>query len=208
MGYSTEQKNGFFLIRNAGGKELGMSVLRLKEADGYAFKDLSGAPELLPYEDWWLPCETRAKDLAGRLSLEQIAGLMLWSPHQLVPFVPGMPFKGHYGGGDFIPGTTDPAALTDEQKKFVAEEHLRNFLLVTTESAETAASEQQRGGRLFHPGSISCGSRCRGGVCGESPVRLLYPGGPGPGRQRLSAHYPAVPALPGRSSPAPFPGKG
>ena len=144
MGYSTEQKNGFFLIRNAGGKELGMSVLRLKEADGYAFKDLSGAPKLLPYEDWRLPCETRAKDLAGRLSLEQIAGLMLWSPHQLVPFVPGMPFKGHYGGGDFIPGTTDPAALTDEQKKFVAEEHLRNFLLVTTESAETAARWNNR----------------------------------------------------------------
>ncbi len=139
MSYTTERKNGFYLVRNEGGKELGMSVLRLKEADGYAFKNLSGVAELLPYEDWRLPYKTRAEDLAKRLSLEQIAGLMLWSPHQLVPFVPGLPFKGHYDGGDFVPGVTDPAALTDEQKVFAAEENLRNFLLVTTESAETAA---------------------------------------------------------------------
>ena len=139
MGYVTERKGDFYLIRNEGGKELAMADLRIKEVDGQAFKNLSGEKELLPYEDWRLPCELRAEDLAKRLSLEQIAGLMLWSPHQLVPFVPGLPFKGHYDGGDFVPGVTDPAALTDEQKKFASEEHLRNFLLVTTESAETAA---------------------------------------------------------------------
>jgi len=139
MSYATQQKNGYFLIQNADGKTLGMSDLRIKEADGFAFKNLSGTETLLPYEDWRLPNEVRAEDLAQRLSLEQIAGLMLWSPHQLVPFVPGLPFKGHYDGGDFLPGITDPAALTDEQKKFVSEENLRNFLLVTTESAETAA---------------------------------------------------------------------
>ena len=139
MRYTTKRKNGYFLICNAEGKTLGMSDLRIKEKDGFAFKNLSGAETLLPYEDWRLPYEVRAEDLAKRLSLEQIAGLMLWSPHQLVPFVPGLPFKGHYDGGDFLPGITDPAALTDEQKKFVAEENLRNFLLVTTESAETAA---------------------------------------------------------------------
>jgi len=139
MSYTTKRKNGYFLIYNAEGKTLGMSDLRIKEKDGFAFKNLSGAETLLPYEDWRLPYEVRAEDLAKRLSLEQIAGLMLWSPHQLVPFVPGMPFKGHYDGGDFCPGITDPAALTDEQKNFVSEENLRNFLLVTTESAETAA---------------------------------------------------------------------
>lgn len=139
MGYTTERKSGFYLIRNAGGKELGMSKLRLKEADGFAFKNLSGEEKLLPYEDWRLPYEVRAEDLARRLTVEEIAGLMLWSPHQMVPFVPGLPFKGHYDGGDFVPGVTDPAALTDEQKLFAAEENLRNFLLITTESAQTAA---------------------------------------------------------------------
>ena len=139
MGYTTQQKNGFYLVSNSGGRELAMADLRLKEADGFAFKNLSGAEELLPYEDWRLDAEVRAEDLAGRLSVEQIAGLMLWSPHQMVPFVPGLPFKGHYDGGDFVPGVTDPAALTDEQKDFVAQENLRNFLLVVTESADTAA---------------------------------------------------------------------
>ena len=144
MGYTTQLKNGFYLICNDGGKELAMADLRLKEADGFAFKNLSGEAELLPYEDWRLPNEVRAADLASRLSLEQIAGLMLWSPHQMVPFVPGLPFKGHYDGTDFIPGVTDPASLTDEQKMFVAQENLRNFLLVTTESAETAARWNNR----------------------------------------------------------------
>ena len=41
MGYTAEKKNGFYLIRNTGGKELGMSHLRIKEADGLAFKNLS-----------------------------------------------------------------------------------------------------------------------------------------------------------------------
>ena len=139
MGYTTQRKNGFYLVSNVGGKELAMADLRLKEADGFVFKNLSGSDRLLPYEDWRLSCEVRAEDLAKRLSVEQIAGLMLWSPHQMVPFVPGLPFKGHYDGKDYIPGVMDPAALTDEQKKFVSEENLRNFLLVVTESADTAA---------------------------------------------------------------------
>ena len=139
MAYSVEKKEGYSLVVNDNGAVLGMKDLKLKERDGLAFKNLSGAAELLPYEDWRLPNEVRAEDLAKRLSLEQIAGLMLWSPHQMVPFVPGLPFRGHYDGGDFVPDVMDPAALTDEQKRFVSEEHLRNFLLITTESAEVAA---------------------------------------------------------------------
>lgn len=139
MAFRIEEKSGYSLVINANGAVLGMSGLKLKEREGCAFKNLSGTEELLPYEDWRLQPEVRAADLAKRLSVEQIAGLMLWSPHQMVPFVPGLPFKGHYDGGDFIPGVTDPAALTDEQKRFVAEENLRNFLLITTESAEIAA---------------------------------------------------------------------
>lgn len=136
--YKIIQKNGYFRIENPEGTCLSMGKLALKEADGLAFKNLSGQEILLPYEDWRLDPRTRAEDLAKRLSVEQIAGLMLWSPHQLVPFVPGLPFVGHYNGGDFQPGM-DPAALTDEQKALVTKEQLRNILLVQTESAETAA---------------------------------------------------------------------
>lgn len=137
--YTLEQKDGYVLIHNPNGPTLGMGKIHLKEADGLAFKNLSGDEALLPYEDWRRTPQARAKDLAARLTVEQIAGLMLWSPHQMVPFLPGMPFKGHYDGGDFVPGTTDPAALTDEQKDFIIQENLRNILLVQTESAHTSA---------------------------------------------------------------------
>lgn len=137
--YTVQSLGEFYRIQNADGPTLGMGQLRIKEAEGLAFKNFSGMEELQPFEDWRLPHEVRAKDLAERLSLEQIAGLMLWSPHQMVPFVPGGPFKGHYQGGDFQPGVTDPAALTDEQIRFVKEQQIRNILLTTTESAATAA---------------------------------------------------------------------
>lgn len=131
-------------IQNTDGPILAMAKLKLKEADGYAFKNLSGSDELLPYEDWRLDVEIRARDLAGRLSIEEIAGLMLWSPHQMVPFLPGMPFKGNYGGQEFDPGSMDPSELSDEQKSMVREEQLRNILLVQTLSADTAARWNNR----------------------------------------------------------------
>lgn len=127
--YTVCQKDGYCLIENTGGAVLGMGKPRLKEADGFAFKDLSGAAELLPYEDWRLPPERRAEDLAGRLSWEDIAGLMLFSPHQMVPFLPGGPFVGHYQGKEYQEGVTDPSSLTDEQVDFILHGRLRNVLL-------------------------------------------------------------------------------
>lgn len=143
MKYTVENHPDHYTVHNENGPTLGMGQLRLKEADGLAFKNLSGREELLPYEDWRLSPQARAADLAKRLSIEEIAGLMLWSPHQMVPFMPGMPFKGHYEGGAFQPGM-DPATLTDEQRGFVTHENLRNILLVQTESADTAARWNNR----------------------------------------------------------------
>ena len=137
--YTLLPRSGHTLVKNPEGPVLGMANLNLKEADGLAFKNLSGEEALLPYEDWRLPSEQRAQDLAQRLTREQIAGLMLWSPHQMVPFLPGMPFRGHYDGGAFVPGVTDPAALSDEQIRFVKEEKIRNILLVQAQSAEVSA---------------------------------------------------------------------
>ncbi len=137
--YTVISRGDYVQIRNEDGPLLSMGKMAVKEQDGLAFKNLSGQEQLLPYEDWRLPPQERAADLAKRLSVEEIAGLMLWSPHQMVPFLPGMPFKGHYDGGSFVPGITDPAALTDEQKNFVQNEQIRNILLVGTESAETSA---------------------------------------------------------------------
>lgn len=142
--YTVQTQNGYYLICNPEGPALGMGRLRIKESGGLAFKNLSGQEALLPYEDWRLDSTVRARDLARRLTTEEIAGLMLWSPHQAVPFLPGGPFKGNYDGGAFRPGVTDPAALTDQQKRFLTEEKIRNVLLTTTESAQTAARWNNR----------------------------------------------------------------
>ena len=142
--YIVTSRDGYELVENQGGAALGMAKSRLKFSDGFAFKNLSGQEALLPYEDWRLPPEERAKDLAARLSPEDIAGLMLFSPHQMVPFRPGAPFTGHYQGGEYEAGVTDPASLTDEQIAFVQNDRLRNVLVTELGSVETAVRWNNR----------------------------------------------------------------
>ena len=85
--WQKEIKDGYILVRNEGGKDIAYSPesgVKLLEEDGYLFKNLSGSGRLEKYEDWRLSAEERAEDLASRLSMEQIAGLMLYSSHQTV----------------------------------------------------------------------------------------------------------------------------
>ena len=84
----TETENGYNLITQKRGQTLGYapgSGVGILTDDGYAFKDLNRNGSLEPYEDWRLPAEERAEDLASRLTIEQIAGMMLYSSHQSVP---------------------------------------------------------------------------------------------------------------------------
>ncbi len=99
---------GFHIVENENGCTLGYdpaSGVKIIEKDGFAFKDLAKTGELLPYEDWRLTPEERAEDLANRLSIEQIAGLMCFSAHQT----------------DVI------ADVKPEQKEFL-DQHLRSVL--------------------------------------------------------------------------------
>ena len=111
------EADGFKLVNQKGGATLGYTSAPLLTVDRYAFKDLNRNGALDPYEDWRLPAETRAKDLATQLSIEEIAGLMLYSGHQAV--------RG--------------PEITDPQKKFLEEDNLRAVLVTTVESPETAA---------------------------------------------------------------------
>lgn len=85
-GYTeTETEFGYTIVEQEGGKRLSYSPdsgLKLIEQDGFAFKDFEGTGELVPYEDWRLSADERAEDLAGRLTIEQIAALMCFSSHQ------------------------------------------------------------------------------------------------------------------------------
>lgn len=114
--WSRTEAEGYDLIDNGDGKQLGISRssgVPIISEDGYAFKDFLRTGKLVPYEDWRLSYEERAKDLAGRISIEDIAGLMLYSAHQMVPAAGprAAVFGGTYGGkkyeesGGFIVGS-------------------------------------------------------------------------------------------------------
>ena len=133
------EADGFKLVTQKGGATLGYTSAPLLVVDGFAFKDLNRSGSLDPYEDWRLPAETRAKDLAAQLSIEEIAGLMLYSGHQAVPGS-AYGFGGAtYGGKNFAESGAQPFDLTDQQKKFLEEDNLRAVLVTTVESPEVAA---------------------------------------------------------------------
>lgn len=132
----------YVIVHNDNGPDLGYSPdsgVSILEVDGKKFKDLAKTGELLPYEDWRLSADERAKDLAARLSIEDIAGLMLYSPHQMVPAMAAPPFPGTYDGKPFPESGKEPWALSDQQKDLLGKDRIRHILAVRYESAATAA---------------------------------------------------------------------
>lgn len=126
--------------KNPGGPLLGYTRVKLIEKDGLYFKDMDGTGELKPYEDWRLTPEERAEDLASRLSVEEIAGLMLYSAHQSIPSRGSRHFGvSTYGGKEFDESGAKSWELTDQQKKFLKEDNVRHVLATTFESPEVAA---------------------------------------------------------------------
>ena len=74
----------FNLVSQTDGPTLGyspVSGVTVLTEDGYAFKDLNRNGSLDVYEDWRMNPKDRAKDLAAQMSIDQIAGLMLYSSH-------------------------------------------------------------------------------------------------------------------------------
>ena len=132
----------YITIQNKGGKTIAYSpasTIKIIQNKGFAFKDLNKDGTLNAYEDWRLDYDSRAKDLAGRLSLEQIAGLMLYSSHQSIPARAGGYFAGTYGGKGFDSQKDDASSLTDQQKIFLKDDKLRHVLITTVQSPEIAA---------------------------------------------------------------------
>ena len=118
--WTEQQVDSFMLVTQSGGPSLGYSPqsgVKILTVDGYAFKDLNRNDSLDAYEDWRLPATERAADLASKLSIEEIAGLMLYSSHQAVP----------------------ADSLTADQKKFLHDDHLRAVLVTRLESPAIAA---------------------------------------------------------------------
>ena len=115
-----EQHEGYTLVYQSKGQTLGYapsSGVQLLMVDGYAFKDLNRSGALDPYEDWRLSVAERARDLAGRMSLDEICGLMLYSSAQQV----------------------QDSALTESQRSLLEKDHIRHMLIADVKDARTAA---------------------------------------------------------------------
>lgn len=110
----TDGKTTFTVVTNPGdgpvlsyGADSGIEILS-EEVDGstLAFKDMNANGTLDTWEDWREDDSVRAAALAEELSVEQIAGLMLFSSHERSP----------------------ADGITDAQKTYMEESRLRNVL--------------------------------------------------------------------------------
>ena len=112
--------DGYHVITQEKGQTLGYSPesgVQILTKGGYAFKDLNRNGKVDPYEDWRKDPLVRAKDLAAQLSIDEIAGMMLYSAHQAI--------RG--------------PEITDAQRKFLAEDNLRAVLMTSVSSPADAA---------------------------------------------------------------------
>jgi beta-glucosidase len=130
------------IIFNPGGQSIGYdttSGIQILTVRGFAFKDLNRNGKLDRYEDWRLPADERAKDLASMMTIEQIAGLMLYSAHQAIPARSGGWFGSTYNGKSYEESGADPFDLTDNQKDFLVNDNVRHILITSVQSPAVAA---------------------------------------------------------------------
>ena len=141
--WTEKQVGSFMLVEQRGGPTLGYSPssgVKILTVDGNAFKDLNRNDTLDDYEDWRLDSKKRAADLASKLSVEEIAGLMLYSSHQSVPMIQSMGFGAStYDGKSFEESGAKASDLSDDQKKFLRDDHLRAVLVTGVENPAVAA---------------------------------------------------------------------
>ena len=118
--WTSEDKGSHILITQKKGATLGYSAqsgVQIITKGGYAFKDLNRNGKVDVYEDWRKPAQQRAEDLASQMSIEQIAGMMLYSAHQAVP----------------------TENISEAQQKFLTEDNVRHVLVTSVGSPEIAA---------------------------------------------------------------------
>lgn len=158
----------FITVKNEHGPTLGYSSssgVKILTEGNLSFKDLNKNGVLDKYEDWRLSVDERAEDLANQMSIDQIAGLMLYSSHQMIPALRFGLGADTYNGKFFDESNANPWDLTDGQKKFLKEDNLRHILITSVQSPEVAArwnNEMQaflEGCNLGIPGNTSSDPR-------------------------------------------------
>jgi len=130
-------KTDYKLVINKDGRTLGYSPssrVKIIQDKGSSFKDLNKNGKLDVYEDWRLSVDDRAKDLAGKMSVEQIAGLMLYSRGESIP-------ASHlnYRGKSYPKSGANPWDVHDIQIDNLKKNNLRHMLFRKIESPIVAA---------------------------------------------------------------------
>lgn len=140
---SETQVENHIVISQRGGKTIAYSPdsgVKILYDGGYAFKDLNRNGMIDPYEDWRRSSQERAADLASKMSVEEIAGLMLYSKHMAVPHISSTdPMKYTFGGKSFAESGADTSALSDNQIVALKDDNLRHILVTKVSSPSAAA---------------------------------------------------------------------
>ncbi len=95
--------------------------------DGLTFKDLDRNGKLDPYEDWRLSANVRAADLVQRMSLEELAGLMV---HGTLP-----------SSGPLAPLGVGKEYDLAKVRHFIEEDHVSAFITRLNGNAEAFAKQ-------------------------------------------------------------------
>ncbi len=106
---------------------LGHRSAPLLTVDGLTFKDLDKNGKLDPYEDWRLPAEVRVADLVHRMSLEELAGLMV---HGTLPSSGTLGAMGVCKQYDLV-----------KVRQFIEEDHVNSFITRMNGFAEFLARQ-------------------------------------------------------------------
>ncbi len=141
--WSVYEADQIRFVKNEDGPLLGYSLnsgVVILTSNGFAFKDLNKNGRLDDYEDWRLPVEDRARDLAGKLTNEQIIGLMMYSSSQSIPSGGRGPLTGTYGGKSFRESGAEPNDLSDQQIGFLRKDHIRHVLITRVRRPEIGAA--------------------------------------------------------------------
>lgn len=112
-------------------EKTGVGIL---EQGGLKFKDLNKDGKLEPYEDWRLSAAERAADLASRLSIRDIAGLMLFTAHLPIPDAGQA-----YGGVPYGRADARPYDLSDRELEYFKHARIKHTLVTSVESPADAA---------------------------------------------------------------------
>lgn len=122
---------------------LGYSIasgVQIIKQDGLPFKDLNKNGKLDKYEDWRLSVTERAKDLASKMTIDQIAGMMLYSRHQSIPAQERGMFAGTYKDKTFSASGAKASDLSDQQIAFLTKDNLRHVLITSVQNPVVSAT--------------------------------------------------------------------